>query len=206
MERDSTDDIRAIISRMISERIPKAFGMDPRSDVQVLTPMHRGPLGSEGINEMLGQLLNPGRGRVRLAPGDKVMQIRNNYDKEVFNGDVGFIEGYANDERTLLVAFDEPGGGRRMRHYDPADQEQLVPAWAISIHKSQGSEYPAVVIPLHTQHYMMLRRNLVYTAVTRGKRLVVLVGSRRALQMAVSAGSVRRRHGRLADRLRELVA
>ncbi len=203
IEQDDPEAIRNIICRMIADRIPKAFGLDSRGDVQVLTPMHRGPLGAEGLNEMLGALLNPGRGRHRLAPGDKVMQIKNNYDKDVFNGDVGFVDRYADDEKTLLVAFDD-GDRRRIRHYEPADQDQLVPAWAITIHKSQGSEYPAVVVPLHTQHYMMLRRNLVYTAVTRGKRLVVLVGSRKALSIAVGAGNVRRRHGRLAARLREL--
>ena len=203
IERDDPEDIQRIMRKMIMERIPKAFQLDPRADIQVLTPMHRGALGSEGLNAMLGQMLNPGRGAVKLAPGDKVMQIRNNYEKEVFNGDVGFIDRYADDGRTLIVHFDD-GTGIRVKRYESADQEQLTLAWAISIHKSQGSEYPAVVVPLHTQHYMMLRRNLVYTAVTRGRSLVVLIGSARALRMALSAAAVRPRFGRLAERFREL--
>ncbi len=203
IDKDDPEAIRGILCKLLTQRIPAAFNLDARRDVQVLTPMHRGQLGSEGLNELIGSLLNAGRADVRLAPGDKVMQIRNNYEKEVFNGDVGFVIGKAEDGRTLMVRFDELAG-HRVVHYEPQDQDQLIRAWAISIHKSQGSEYPCIIVPLHTQHFMMLRRNLVYTAVTRGKSLVVLIGSRKALRMAVSAATVRPRYGLLAQRLREL--
>lgn len=204
IEKDDPDGILDIIERMVCGRIQQRFGLDPIRDVQVLTPMHRGPIGSEGLNRRLGARLNPDRDpQRRLAPGDKVMQIRNNYDKEVFNGDVGFVERLAEDGETLLVRFDEPDV--RIKRYEHADQDQLVPAWAISIHKSQGSEYPAVIIPVHGQHYVMLRRNLVYTAVTRGKRLVILVGNKRALGIALRASTVSPRFGQLAQRLKEAV-
>jgi exodeoxyribonuclease V alpha subunit len=202
LEREDPEGIKALIEKLITERIPAAFGLDPVRDVQVLTPMHRGLLGSEGLNDMLSHLLNPNRAQTRLAPGDKVMQIKNNYDKGVYNGDVGFVDRLAEDRRTLLVRFEEPE--ERIIVYEPLEQDQLVPAWCITIHKSQGSEYPAVVIPIHTQHFMMLRRNLVYTAVTRGRKLVLLVGSRRALGLALREGSVVPRYGQLAERIKVL--
>jgi exodeoxyribonuclease V alpha subunit len=204
IEKDEVDDVRRVIGALISHRIRDAFGFSPKREVQVLTPMHRGPLGSEGLNDLLGGILNPNRGGYRLAPGDKVMQVRNNYDKDVFNGDVGFVERYAEDGRTLVVHFAEPNP--RQVLYEVADQDQLVLAWAISIHKSQGSEYPVVIAPIHTQHFVMLRRNLVYTAVTRGKRLVILVGSRKAMRRALGAATMAPRFGRLAQRLREFAA
>ncbi len=201
IEKEDVDDARRVIGALIGGRIRDAFGFDPKKDVQVLTPMHRGPLGSEGLNELVGGILNPTNEAARLGPGDKVMQVRNNYDKDVFNGDVGFVERYAADGRTLIVHFSEPNP--RQVTYEVADQDQLVLAWAISIHKSQGSEYPVVIVPVHTQHYVMLRRNLVYTAVTRGKRLVILVGSRKAMRRALAAATMAPRYGRLAHRLRE---
>jgi len=202
VERDDPEGILAIMRKLIQERMPAAFDLDPRRDVQVLTPMHRGALGAEGLNSALGELLNPRTTPARFAAGDKVMQIRNNYDKEVFNGDVGFIDSVAADGRTLLVRYEEPSP--RLVPYEPAELDELVMAWAITIHKSQGSEYPAVVVPLHTQHFMMLRRNLIYTAVTRGKRLVVLIGSRKALGLGLRESTVRPRYGRLSELLEEL--
>ncbi|HIN85956.1 MAG TPA: ATP-dependent RecD-like DNA helicase, partial [Myxococcales bacterium] len=193
----------ALIQKVVTERIPVAFGMDPIRDVQVLTPMRRGLLGAEGLNAMLSRVLNPNRGNVRLAAGDKVMQIKNNYEKGVYNGDVGFVDRIAEDGRTLMVRYDEPH--ERIVLYEPNDQDELVSAWAITIHKSQGSEYPAVIIPVHTQHYMMLRRNLIYTAITRGSRLVLLVGSRKALGLALRESTIVPRYGRLAERIRELM-
>jgi exodeoxyribonuclease V alpha subunit len=129
------------------------------------------------------------------------MQVRNNYEKEVYNGDVGFVDRVAADGKALFVRYEEPV--TRLVTYDAKEVDQLLMAWAISIHKSQGSEYPAVVIPVHTQHYMMLRRNLLYTGLTRGRKLVVLVGTQRALRIAVSDATVSRRFGGLLDRMRD---
>src|SRR5439155_14229671 len=158
-------------------------------------------LGAASLNAQLQALLNPSgpslsRGSRTLRAGDKVMQIRNNYDLEVFNGDIGRIVEINDLDRELRVRFED-----RIVTYDYADLDELVLSYACSIHKSQGSEYPCVVIPLHTQHYVMLRRNLLYTAITRGRRLVVLTGSRRALAIAVKNARVEPRYTRLAERL-----
>jgi exodeoxyribonuclease V alpha subunit len=175
------------------------------ADVQVLTPMNRGLLGATTLNDHLRQRLNPPRpgvpevtrgGRV-LRVGDKVMQVRNNYELEVFNGDLGRVTGIDAEEGRLEVDFD----GRRVS-YDFPFLDELAPAFACSIHKAQGSEYPAVVVPLHTQHYVMLERNLLYTALTRARRLVVIVGEARALAVAVGNRRTRQRFTRLAERLR----
>jgi len=176
----------ALILKVVGERIPARFGLDPIAQVQVLCPMARGGCGSRALNIELQNLLNPDppeqveRFGWRFAPGDKVMQIANDYEKEVFNGDVGTVETIDADASELTVRFD----GREVT-YGWGELDQLVPAYACTIHKSQGSEYPAVVIPLLTQHYAMLQRNLVYTGITRGKQLVVVVGQTKALAMAV---------------------
>ena len=177
---------------------------DPVNDIQVLTPMHKGAVGAAQLNLRLQASLNPNglevrRGERSFRLHDKVMQIRNNYDKDVFNGDVGRIVFLDGKERTLSVRYDD-----RVVPYDFEELDELTPAYAISIHKSQGSEYPAVVIPLMMQHYVLLQRNLVYTGVTRGKKLVVLVGESRALHMAVKNNKTRTRHTRLALRLQPL--
>ena len=213
VDRDDPAAARETLIELVTERIPSRFGFDPLREVQVLTPMHRGELGTLSLNQALQARLNPaGAGRAELVrgervlrEGDKVMQVRNDYDRDVFNGDVGLVrEIRARDE-------EEGGGGRglmveltdgRMVDYAQSDVDQLAHAFAISIHKSQGSEYPAVVIPLLTQHYMMLQRNLLYTAITRGKRLVVVVGSRRAVQMAVRSVAGGARWTWLAQRIR----
>jgi exodeoxyribonuclease V alpha subunit len=172
--------------------------------VQVIAPMYRGPIGVHALNEALQKTLN---GDKRLAEkqlggrmfraGDKVMQTRNNYDKEVFNGDIGRIHGIDFDDASLEVVFD----GRYV-YYEFSEAEELIHAYCISTHRSQGSEYPVVVMPLMTQHYMMLQRNLLYTAVTRAKKLVVLVGSRKAVHMAVQNNKVAERYSGLLQRLR----
>lgn len=186
-----------------ANRIPARYGLDPIRDIQLLAPMHRGELGVMRLNERLQEVLTPpGRELVagwrRFRVGDKVMQVRNNYDLEIFNGDIGRIEGIQHGERELTVLFDDRSV------VIPSDHlEDIVPAYACTIHKSQGSEYPAVVIVLHHQHHVMLQRNLLYTAITRGRRLVVIVGSKRALGRAVSNATVRERHTQLANRLRE---
>jgi exodeoxyribonuclease V alpha subunit len=198
----------SLILKVVGERIPARFGFDPVGEVQVLCPMARGGCGSRSLNIELQQLLNPDpaeqveRFGWRFAPGDKVMQIANDYEKEVFNGDVGTIDGIDSDNSELSVLFptSEAGvGGSRAVVYGWGELDHLVPAYACTIHKSQGSEYPAVVIPLLTQHYAMLQRNLVYTGLTRGKQLVVLVGQKKALAMAVKNHLGRRRYTKLAE-------
>jgi exodeoxyribonuclease V alpha subunit len=167
--------------------------------------MHRGTVGAENLNRVLQETLNPAgdsvtRGSRVFRMGDKVMQIRNDYEREVYNGDIGRIREVDPETRELLVAFD----GRTVP-YDFSDLDELVPAYAVSVHKSQGSEYPAVVIPLLTQHYLLLQRNLIYTAVTRGKRLVVIVGTAKALAIAVKNARTEKRYSHLACRLRNLL-
>ena len=202
----------ALILKVVGERIPARFGFDPIGQVQVLCPMARGGCGSRSLNIELQKLLNPDpveqveRFGWRFAPGDKVMQIANDYEKEVFNGDVGTINSIDTDNSELSVLFptSEAGGqgaaaGSRVVIYGWGELDHLVPAYACTIHKSQGSEYPAVVIPLLTQHYAMLQRNLVYTGLTRGKQLVVLVGQKKALAMAVKNHLGRRRYTKLAE-------
>jgi exodeoxyribonuclease V alpha subunit len=188
-----------------TRRIPQRFGLDPIDDIQVLSPMHRGELGVTRLNERLQAALTPkGRelavGWRRFRVGDKVMQVRNNYELDVFNGDLGRVTSIDFEDRDVTVDFD---GHATVISSD--DLEDIVPAYACTIHKSQGSEYPAVVIVLHHQHHIMLQRNLLYTAISRGRRLVVIVGSRRALRRAVSNATVRRRYTSLAERLRAAV-
>ncbi len=189
-----------------ANRIPARYGLDPIQDIQLLAPMHRGELGVMRLNERLQEVLTPpGRELVvgwrRFRVGDKVMQVRNNYELDIFNGDLGRIESIHHGDRELTVMFDD----RRVAI--PSDHlEDVVPAYACTIHKSQGSEYPAVVIVLHHQHHVMLQRNLLYTAITRGRRLVVIVGSKRALGRAVSNATVRERYSQLASRLRQNLA
>ena len=205
IDRRTPEEVLETLVHLVTERIPAGFGLDPVADLQVLTPMNRGLLGTESLNRELRERLNPAppgtpeiaRGHRAFRPGDKVMQVRNNYELEVFNGDLGRVESLDAGERTLTVVFDED----RRVVYEAALLDELVPAYACSIHKSQGSEYPAVVVPLHTQHYVMLERNLLYTALTRAKRLVVLVGEPRALAVAVKNRRTRDRFSRLAGRL-----
>ncbi|WP_311276888.1 ATP-dependent RecD-like DNA helicase [Methylobacterium sp. WCS2018Hpa-22] len=185
---------------VITNRIPRTFGLDPVRDVQVLTPMLRGSLGSRNLNHELQRVLNPNppaqieRFGWRFAPGDRVMETQNDYDRDVFNGDLGMVTGIDEEEGAVLVTFD----GREVI-YPFGELDTLVPAFATTIHKSQGSEYPAVVIPIVTQHYNMLARNLLYTGVTRGKQLVVLIGQRKAIGMAVRSGQTKRRWTKLRE-------
>src|SRR6516164_7248764 len=173
-------------SERVQERIPRRFGFDPIGGNQVLCPMNGGGLGARSLNIELQKALNaPGESRIErfgwtFCPGDKVMQVENDYDKDVYNGDLGVVSHIDLQEGELHADFD----GRAIT-YGFGELDELVLAYATTIHRSQGSEYPAVVIPLSTQHYPMLQRNLVYTGVTRGKRLVVLVGQRKALAIAV---------------------
>jgi exodeoxyribonuclease V alpha subunit len=198
---DPEDAVRKVLT-VVRHRIPVRFGLDPVRDVQILCPMNRGGLGARALNLELQQALNPD-GEVRVerfgwtySVGDKVMQIENNYERDVFNGDLGIVARIDMEAGELVVNFD----GRDVV-YGFGELDELVLAYATTIHKSQGSEYPAVVIPLTTQHYVMLARNLLYTAVTRGKQLVVLVGQRRALAIAVRNGVARWRWSKLREQL-----
>lgn len=189
---------------LMTSRIPKKFGLDPFRDVQILTPMRRNLLGTESLNAEIQKALNPaGDSVVRsgcvFRTGDRVMQLRNNYDKDVFNGDVGFIQSVDAGERSIVATFD----GRPVR-YDAGELDELVLAYATTIHKSQGSEYPAVIVLLHTQHYVMLQRNLLYTAITRGKKLVLLMGSPYAVDQAIKNNSVKERRTSLPERLKRV--
>ncbi len=196
VERAADDVVELVVTR-----IPQKFGFDPRRDIQVLSPMHRGPLGTVELNARLQAALN-GEGpamMLRGAPmrvGDKVMQTRNDYERDVFNGDVGWVQSLDPEGRRLTVEYD----GRLVR-YDEAEMDALVLAYAVSVHKSQGSEYPAVVLPLMTTHYVMLTRNLLYTAVTRARKLCVLVTEPKAMRLAVSEDRREERATWLAQRL-----
>ena len=202
--KDDPDEAAALVVELVSSRIPKKFGLRP-SDIQVLAPMYRGAAGVSNLNPLLQAALNPPSparlerkmGGTVFRVGDRVMQTRNNYDKDVFNGDIGSITSLDLEEQTMTVSVD----GRPVV-YDWLDADELVLAYAASVHKAQGSEYPCVVLPLLTQHYLMLQRNLLYTAVTRAKKLVVIVGSRKALAMAVKNNKVAERYSALDVRLR----
>ena len=198
VEAEDAERAQQRLLQVVSERIPQRFGLDPVRDVQVLCPMNRGSLGAQALNQSLQRLLNPHgapaieRYGQRFAVGDKVMQIENDYDKEVYNGDLGVVRAIAVEEETMTVEFD----GRPVT-FDFGDLDRVVLAYATTVHKAQGSEYPAVVIPVTTQHYPMLQRHLLYTGVTRGKRLVVLVGQTKALAIAVRGRQTRRRWSQL---------
>jgi len=201
IQEKDTDNVPEVIRKLVTERLPKRFQANPMDDVQVLTPMHRGVVGAANLNLLMQQWLNPAgvevqRGSRRFRVNDKVMQISNNYDKEVFNGDIGRIAEINRIDQTVVVKFDN-----RPVEYDFDELGQLVHAYAISVHKSQGSEYPIVIMPVVTQHYVMLQRNLLYTAITRGRKLVVLVGTMKAVAQAVRNDAVRMRHTHLRDRL-----
>ena len=201
----SPEEILAKVMQLVTERIPKRFGLHPVRDIQVLTPMNRGGLGARSLNAELQQALNGGSepkinrfGSV-FAPGDKVIQMVNNYDKDVFNGDIGMVDSIDPDEGVMTILFD------RLRvEYPFGELDEISLAYATSIHKSQGSEYPAVVIPLAMQHFTLLERNLVYTAVTRGKKLVVIVAEPRALHTAVQNCRSKLRLTGLVSRLKAL--
>jgi len=199
---DEPEAITQTVVDLVQTRLPKKFGYDAVRDIQVLCPMNRGVTGARGLNQALQAALNPpGEGSIdkfgnKFSLGDKVMQIENNYDRDVFNGDIGLVTGIDQDEDELEVTFDG-----RVVSYPFGELDELVLCYATTIHKSQGSEYPVVVIPISTQHYMMLKRNLIYTGITRGKKLVVLVGQKRALAIAVKGKQVERRWSKLKERL-----
>ncbi len=191
---EDPEEIRGLLVRLVRDRIPRRFGLDPMREVQVLTPMQRGDLGARRLNALLQTALNPSGPAIErfgqtFRVGDKVIQLDNDYEKRVFNGDIGRLIELRPDTREVRVQFDDD----RVVTYHELELDSLAPAYALTIHKSQGSEYPAVVVPIHTQHYVMLQRNLLYTAITRGRRLVVLIGSPRALAIAVRRADTHQR-------------
>jgi exodeoxyribonuclease V alpha subunit len=206
VEVEESDEIADKLKAIVSISLPK-LGFK-RDEITVLAPMQRGSIGARNLNDVLQSVLNPPRpekgeltrGPITFRVGDRVMQRRNNYDKNVFNGDVGSIIEIDKEDQTLAVQYPE-----QAVEYEFADVDELGHAFSLTIHKSQGSEYPACIIAIHTQHYMMLQRNLVYTALTRAKKIAVFVGSKRAIQMAVRNRNVVPRYTRLAQRLQMLV-
>lgn len=201
LETQDSDEVVQRMLHLVSERIPERFGLDPLADIQVLTPMRRNQLGADNLNAVLQERLNPSGAHIerfgrKYRVGDRVMQIRNNYDKDVFNGDIGHVHRVNELDRELVVRFE----GRSMT-YDFSELDELVLAYACSIHKSQGSEYPAVVILMTTQHFKLLQRNLLYTAITRGRQLACLIGSSKAVGMAIKNNEIRLRRTGLRERL-----
>lgn len=202
MQEEDPEKVLEKIKFIVTERIPKRFKLDPVTDVQIISPMNKGVVGVSNLNTRLQEYLNPGgqelvRGGKTFREGDKVMQIKNNYDKEVFNGDIGKIIKLDLEMQEMKVRFED-----RVVACEYADLDELVLAYAVSIHKSQGSDYPAVVIPLLTQHYIMLQRNLIYTGITRGKKLMVAIGTKKALAIAVNNAKTQQRYTFLAGRLK----
>ena len=201
VEQEDPEEVLRIILELAKARIPRRFGFDAVDDIQVLTPMHKGVVGAGNLNVELQKALNSGEGGVMRGNrnyrlNDKVMQIKNNYDKEVFNGDIGRITRIDEESQEVTISFD----GRDI-DYDYTDLDEIVLAYAVSVHKSQGSEYPAVVIPILTQHYVLLQRNLIYTALTRGRKLVVMVGTKKALAIGVKNDKTQKRYTYLRYRL-----
>ena len=208
IERGDPESAASTIVRLLREHIPGKFGLDPVHDVQVLTPMHRGSLGTQSLNRRLQDALNPAneatfeieRFGSCYRTGDRVIQLRNNYDKEVFNGDIGSIAEISTDPGSITVRFDDG----RIADYEPGELDELAPAFAITVHKSQGSEFPCVVLPVAMQQFVLLQRNLLYTAITRGRRLVILVGEKKAAMLAMKNIDTRGRYRGLLNRLQEL--
>ena len=202
IEKENPEEAADEIVNLVKTRLPQHYRI-PSSAIQVLAPMQRGVVGATNLNQMLQDALNPAgdglkRGGFLFKTHDKVMQIKNDYDKEVFNGDIGEVSDINLEDRELTVSFDN-----RSVVYDSSELDELVLAYAATIHKSQGSEYPVVVMPILMTHYVMLQRNLVYTGVTRAKKLLVIVGTKKALSMAVRNTSIDKRNTLLAKRIKE---
>ena len=202
INQEDADEMVKLIIGLVRDRLPKKYGYPPK-EIQVLTPMQRGTVGAGNLNIELQNALNPtgpslARGGYTFRQGDKVMQIRNNYDKNVFNGDIGYITAVDTNERTLTVTYDS-----RLVEYDITELDEIVLAYAVTIHKSQGSEFPVVVMPVTMKHFVMLQRNLIYTGITRAKKICVLVGTTKALAYAIKQNTVSKRNTKLKERLNE---
>jgi exodeoxyribonuclease V alpha subunit len=201
IQEENPEKILQNILDLCGERIPGQYGFHPIKEIQVLAPMHKGTIGVANLNIELQKRLNPGppgitRGAWNFRLGDKVMQVVNNYDKDVFNGDIGRISKIDPEEREVVIEFD----GRPVP-YDYSDLDEIVLAYAVSVHKAQGSEYPVVILPVVTQHYLLLQRNLIYTGITRAKKRVVLIGTKKALAIAIRNNQPHRRYTSLSERL-----
>ena len=201
IQQKEPENVLNTIKELVQVRIPRKFGFDSKKDIQVISPMHRGIIGTVNLNKELQQLLNPDgksirRGEKVYAEGDKVMQVRNNYDKDVFNGDIGIISDIKPVDQIVRIDFDG-----KLVSYNINELDEITHAFAISVHKSQGSEYSAVVMPVLTQHYVMLKRNLIYTAVTRARNLLVFVGTKQAMAIGVKNDDLRKRFTGLRRRL-----
>ena len=204
LEQGDPSEIVKIIINFCKKIIPQRFGFDPIQEIQVLTPMHRGVLGTINLNQVLQKVLNKSPDEIeirgsRFKMGDKVMHLKNNYQKDVYNGDIGTISSIDRNRRKLSVSY----YGRDVS-YDFTETNEISPAYSISVHKSQGSEYPAVIVPITTQHFALLQRNLLYTAMTRGKKLVILVGTKKALAIALKNNKPQKRLSGLASRLMDM--
>ena len=198
---EDKDEIVSQIVELCTKRLPKSYKVNPVNDIQVLTPMRRGEIGADNLNRMLQSSLNRNplflrRGATEYHIGDKIMQIKNNYGKSVYNGDIGIISSINSEDKTLTVNIDG-----RFIEYDILELDELVLSYAITIHKSQGGEFPIVVIPFTMSHYVMLQRNLLYTGVTRAKRVVVIVGDAKAIAYAVKQNTSSKRNTMLSERL-----
>ncbi|MDF7822398.1 ATP-dependent RecD-like DNA helicase [Pontiellaceae bacterium B12227] len=203
VDADTPEKALSLIGKMVKKSVPQKFHFNPLEDIQILTPMQKGELGARNLNVTMQELLNPRgdeveRFGITYRTGDKVMQTENDYDKDVFNGDIGRIRSIDQDASELLVDFD----GRKVV-YDFRELDELVLSYAITIHKSQGSEYPCVIIPVHTQHFVLLQRSLIYTAITRAKKLVIIIGTKKALNLAITQADSRFRTTTLGERLKE---
>ncbi len=213
IEDDNPEQIAALFPALVQKRIPQYLHCDPIEDIQILTPMRRTTTGVENLNLILQNALNPASpnktelqsGNTVFRVGDKVMQLRNDYQKQVFNGDIGRIRQLDPEDRSLVVTFPEVEGERNVP-YESDEIDQLVLAYAMSVHKSQGNEYPVVVMPVTTQHFLMLQRNLLYTAVTRAKKMVLLIGTKKALAIAIKNNRIEERLSLLKERLREALS
>jgi exodeoxyribonuclease V alpha subunit len=202
VKEEDPEKVQQKLIEIVARRLPQAFNLNPLTDVQVLTPMNKGAIGARSLNVELKKHLNPTQGAqitkygITFSVGDKVIQTINNYDKDVFNGDIGFIKSIDLEEGEVVISFDN-----KQATYDVDELDEITLAYAVTIHKSQGSEYPAIVIPLTTQHFPLLERNLLYTGVTRGKKLVVIIGQIKALGIAVKTKRASKRLTKLTERL-----
>jgi exodeoxyribonuclease V alpha subunit len=202
IQKEEPDGVLQTIIQLVTERIPARFGFEPASDIQILSPMHKGPIGTMNLNKELQERINPSRLMIRKGTrqfklNDKVMQLRNNYEKAIFNGNIGRIIGINPEDNSVDIQFDDI-----LVNYEFDELDEIELAYAISIHKSQGNEFPCVVIPVHTQHFVMLQRNLLYTGITRGKKLVILVGNMKALYIAIKNNVIKERFTALKTRLK----